>query len=107
MSVDEQRGLLVDEDDDEHAGIEPWALRKVDRSDFAREIGSGAGLASDVLAGRLRALTAVEIGAGATALVDRNRFVVRRVAAGFEAPEGHASKSTFRFETPVPPSVAP
>lgn len=107
MSVEQQRALLVDEHDDEHASTEPWALHDVDRGDFAREIGSGSGLASDVLAGRLRALTAVEIVAGATALVNLNGFVVRRVAAGFEAPEVEASTSAFRFEARVPASVAP
>lgn len=107
MSVELQRALLVGEHDDEHAGIELWALHDVDRGDFVREIGSGPGVASDVLAGRLRALTAVEIVVGATALVNLNGFVVRRVAAGFEAPEVHTSKGGFRFEARIPASVAP
>ena len=41
--------------------ILPWALRDVDLGNHALEIGPGPGLSTDVLAGRVAALTAVEI----------------------------------------------
>ena len=68
----------------------PWALRGVDLGDHVLEIGPGPGLTTDVLAGQLRDLTALEIDPQLAARL-RQRFAGSNVTV----EEGDATAMPF------------
>ena len=70
--------------------ILPWVLRDVDLGDHVLEVGPGPGLTTDVLAKRVRKLTAVEIDADLAAAL-RGRFAGTNVTV----EEGDATAMPF------------
>jgi SAM-dependent methyltransferase len=87
---DEWRAIMRD-------SILPWAMGDVDLGDDVLEVGPGYGAVTDVLGGRVRQVTAVEIdGELATMLSDRYSGndavrVVHGDATALDAPEGRFS----------------
>ena len=68
----------------------PWALRGVELGDDVLEIGPGPGVTTDLLRGRTRRLTALEVDAAAAASLER-----RLVGSGVRVVHGDGAAMPF------------